>query len=61
MVRIVAPTSKVIKYILNFVGIPSREEVVVSLEVSAKTVKESLQFTWASTVAFRVRDLEHVV
>ena len=54
------PASEVIERVLNFVGIPSWEEVVVSSEVRAMGAEEGLQFAWATTVAFWVRDLELV-
>jgi hypothetical protein len=54
------PASKVIKHVLNFVGIPLWDEVVISSEVRAKSVEKSLQFAWTSTVVFWVRDVEHV-
>jgi hypothetical protein len=60
MFRMIDPASKVIERILNFVGIPSWEEVVVSSEVRAKSAEKGLQFAWASTVAFWVCDLELV-
>jgi hypothetical protein len=60
MIRMIDPASKVIECVLNFFGIPSCEEVVVSSEVRAKSAEKGLQFAWASTVAFWVRDLELV-
>jgi hypothetical protein len=60
MIRMVDPASKVIERVLNFVAIPSWEEVVVSSEVRAKNADKDLQFAWASTVAFWVCDLELV-
>jgi hypothetical protein len=61
MIRMIDPASKVIERILNFVGIPSWEEVVVSSEVRAKSVEKGLQFVWASTVACWECDLELVL
>ena len=60
MIRMIHPASKVIERVLNFVGIPSWEEVVVSSEVRAKSAEKGLQFVWVSTVAFWMRDLELV-
>jgi len=60
IIRMIDPAPQVIECILNFVGIPYWEEVVVSVEVRAKGAKEGLQFAWTSTVAFGVRDLELV-
>jgi hypothetical protein len=60
MVQMGDPASKVIERVLNFVGIPLWEEVAVSWVVRAKSAEGGLQFGWASTVAFWVRDLELV-
>jgi len=58
MIQMMNPGSKVIERVLNFVGIPSWEEVVVCMEGSANSAKKGLQFAWASTVVSWVRDLE---
>jgi len=52
------PASKLIKHVLNFIGIPSCLEVVVSSEVIAKRTEKALQFAWASSVGCWVRDLK---
>jgi len=59
-IRIIDLASEVIERVLNFVGIPSWDRVVVSSEVRAKGAKEGLQFIWTSTVVFWVHDLELV-
>jgi len=60
MIRMIDPASEVIERVLNFVGIHSWEEVVVSSEVRAKGAEEGLQFAWAFIIVFWVRDLELV-
>jgi len=60
IIRMIDPGSEVIGRILNFVGIPTWEEVVVSSEVRANGAKDGLQSARASTATLWVRDLELV-
>jgi hypothetical protein len=52
----IAPASKVIVRVPNFVGISSQEDVVVSSDVRAKCAEKGLQFAWDSTEVSWVRD-----
>jgi len=60
MIRMIDPASKVIERVLNFVSIPSWEEVGMSSEIRVNSAEKGLQFMWATTVAFWVHDLELV-
>jgi hypothetical protein len=44
VIRIIDPASKVIEHVLNIVGIPLWDEVVISSEVRAKSDEKGLQF-----------------
>ena len=54
------PSSELVQCILRFFGIPCHEEVVVSSEVQMEGAEKGLKFSFTSTRAFWVRDLELV-
>jgi len=60
MTWMINPASELVKCILKFFGIPCQEEVVVSSEVRVKGAEKGLKFSFTSTIAFWVRDLELV-